>query len=142
MERLITLLREKNSYLEKFYAVNEHELLNFIEGDFEHVEAFYQAREKILDLIRCIDGLIDDENKNNPCPVTAELRAEVEDCLGTKDEWVTLILQQDLQVIEYIEKEKSKIIRELSSTAQAKKAVGAYGKTERLKTWDQLEEKP
>ena len=56
MDRVISLLEEKNDYLEKFYAVNEHELINFGAGDFENVEVFYQTRDKILDLVRCIDG--------------------------------------------------------------------------------------
>ncbi|MEK7358031.1 MAG: hypothetical protein AAB250_16400 [Bdellovibrionota bacterium] len=137
MERVIALLKEKNFYLEKFYAVNEHELINFGAGDFENVEAFYQARDKMLDLIRCIDGLIQEENTRSTPPVTTEQRREVEGILKLKDEWVTSILAQDLQLLEYVEKEKSHIIRELKTTQAARRAVGAYANMERVK---QLEE--
>lgn len=139
MEKVIELLREKNDYLEKFFAVNEHELINFGSGDFDNVEAFYQARDKILDLIRCIDGLIDEENGRTAINVTNQGRREVESLLTKKDELVGAILEQDLQIIEYIEKEKSNIIRELRSNQQARRAVGAYANIERVKTLDGAE---
>ena len=138
MDRLIDLLKEKNHYLESFFAVNEHELSNFSEGEFENVEGFYQAREKILEFIKRIDLKIDLEQKTSTGIITDDFRTEVEACLMVKDEWVTAILQQDLQVISYVENEKSNIIRELSATRQTKRAVTAYAKTELLK---QLEEK-
>lgn len=127
MERVISLLREKNHYLEKFFTVNEHELINFAEGDFENVEAFYQVRDKILDLIKCIDDLLEEENTRTAIePIRASDRGEIESLLKSKDEWVKLILEQDLEIISYIEKEKSNIIRELSETKQTRRAVGAY----------------
>lgn len=133
MERVIALLKEKNFYLEKFFAVNEHELINFGAGDFENVEAFYQARDKMLDLIRCIDGLIEEENARTVTPVTNDQRKEAEALLKQKDDWVTAILAQDLQLLEYVEKEKSNIIRELKTTQAARRAVGAYANMERVK---------
>lgn len=139
MERVISLLREKNHYLEKFFTVNEHELINFGEGNFENVEAFYQAREKILELIRCIDGLIQDEtDRTIDQEVGPADKVEVESLLRAKDEWVSSILAQDLQILSYIDKEKSNIIKELRSTAHARKAVGAYRSGE---TPNQIDEK-
>lgn len=133
MDRVIALLKEKNDYLEKFYAVNEHELINFGAGDFENVEIFYQTRDKFLDLIRCIDGLLDEENTRTMVNVTEAYRAEVAKLFGEKDALVNSILAQDLQLLEYIEKEKSQIIRELRTTQQARRAVGAYASLERAK---------
>lgn len=139
MEQVIALLKEKNQYLEQFFTINEHELINFAEGDFETVEAFYQARDKILDLIRYVDGLIEEENKRTGAVAASrECRAEVEALLKAKDEWVKSILAQDLQIISYIEKEKSNIIRELRETNKARRAVGAYARSESL---NQLDEK-
>ena len=132
MERVIALLREKNFYLEKFYVLNENEMINFGDGNFESVESFYQARDKILDLIRCIDGLITEENTRPLEGVTNDQRTEVEAILQSKDEWVKSILAQDLQILQYIEREKSNIIRELRMTNQSRKAVGAYASIERL----------
>jgi tyrosine-protein phosphatase YwqE len=136
MERVIALLREKNDYLEQFHAINEHELINFVAGEFENVEAFYQARDKILELIRFIDGMIAEENTRVATAVGFEVRNEVDWLLKRKDEVVGSILAQDLQIIEYIEKEKSKIIRELRTTNQARRAVGAYAVVERAKQID------
>lgn len=136
MERVIALLRERNHCLEKFYWVNEQELINFGGGNFDTVESFYEARDQILDLIKCIDGMIQDENDREPGPVTDADRVEAEALLSSKDELVKSILAQDLQILTYIEKEKSNIIRELRANNQAKKAVGAYASSERLQHLD------
>ncbi len=80
--KLIELLEEKNHYLAKFVELNETELLNFEDGYFENVESFYQAREKMLDIVRCIDALIDDEVR--ALGETAEefaLNAETRSCV-------------------------------------------------------------
>ena len=127
MDRVIGLLREKNSYLERFFTINEHELINLGEGNFENVEAFYQAREKILELIRCIDQMINEENERfTVAAISSFVKSEAADLLKSKDEWVEAILAQDLQVLSYVEREKSNIIRELRTTTQARRAVGAY----------------
>ncbi|RYZ76118.1 MAG: hypothetical protein EOP05_05980, partial [Proteobacteria bacterium] len=75
MDRVIDLLKEKNDYLEKFHAINEHELINFTAGDFDNVELFYQTRDKILELINCVDGLLEDENERMVIGVTEAHRA-------------------------------------------------------------------
>lgn len=138
MERMIALLREKNLYLEKFFTMNQNELVNFADGCFDNVESFYNARDKVLDLIRAIDGLIDEESRRAPAEIPMQIRQEIDSILKAKDEWVTSILAQDLQVLSCIEKEKSNIIRELQATRRARKAVGAYHSGERAR---QLNEK-
>ncbi len=136
MDRVISLLEEKNDYLEKFYAVNEHELINFGAGDFENVEIFYQTRDKILDLVRCIDGLLVEENDRMHMNVTEGHRAKVAKLFAAKDAVVGSILAQDLQILEYVEKEKSQIIRDLKTTQNARRAVGAYASLERAKAME------
>ncbi len=130
-KKLIELLEDKNHYLAKFVELNDTELLNFEEGYFENVEPFYQAREKVLDIVRCIDGLIDDEV--SALGETAEAfaldpttRDCVESLMKAKDMLAKQILAQDLKVLAAIENEKSKIIRDLQQTKQSRKAVGAY----------------
>ena len=59
MLRIIDLINHKNHFLEKFYSLNETELLNFIKGNFDNLEKFYETREKILENIRYIDNQID-----------------------------------------------------------------------------------
>ncbi len=137
MERVVALLKEKNQYLEQFHLVNEHELINFGEGNFDSVEAFYQTRDKLLDLIKTVDEAIEEENRRMPVgPVTNAARVEVSSLLNKKDELVKSIVGQDLELLSYIEREKSNIIRELHSNSTAKKAVGAYASTERLQVVD------
>jgi len=128
MERIITLLREKNHYLAKFHEVNEKELLHFDSGNFDNVENFYGTRDKILDLIRLIDEMITEENAkhdNNPVATSGQ-RIEAEYLLNEKDELVKKILDQDLEVLSTIEKEKSNIIREMQSLNKGRKAIAGY----------------
>ncbi len=132
--KLVELLDEKNQYLEKFFELNETELHCFADGNFDNVEVFYQSREKILDIVRCIDGLVDDEvNALSDHAVTTHLRAEIQEIMDQKDRLAKQILAQDLRVLSAIEDEKSNIIRELKNTKQTRKVVSAYhsGKTTR-----------
>jgi len=137
METVIALLREKNRQLEKFYWVNEQELINFGAGNFDTVEEFYQARECLLEKISAIDSHLEPESQIIKGEISASQKAEIEALLRSKDELVKAILAQDLQILEYIEREKSNIIRELKATANAKKAMSAYAKSERMKHLDQ-----
>lgn len=126
-QKLMELLDEKNQYLERFFELNESELLNFADGYFDNVESFYQAREKILDIVRCIDALVDDEVALiSDDGVSQAMRIEMKDLMAQKDKLAKQILAQDLQVLSAIENEKSNIIRELKSTGQNRKAVAAY----------------
>lgn len=136
MERVIALLKEKNDYLEKFYSINEHELINFGAGDFENVEIFYQTRDKFLDLIRCIDQLLEDENNRMFLNDTDANRAEVARLFAEKDRLANAILAQDVEILAHIDREKSKIIKELRGTQQARRAVGAYASLERAKAME------
>jgi hypothetical protein len=120
------LLREKNLFLEKFFAINELELIRFGDGAFEGVEEFYNEREKILELIKCIDLILAEEANVLPITIGDEDKLAIQSIMNEKNEWVKAILAQDLRVLSYIESEKSDIIRELQSTRMARKAVGAY----------------
>jgi hypothetical protein len=136
MERVIALLTEKNDYLEKFYAINEHELINFSAGDFENVEIFYQTRDKVLDLIRCIDQLLEDENTRMFMNDTDANRSQVTRLFAEKDRLANAILAQDVEILSHIDREKTKIIKELRGTQQARRAVGAYASLERAKAME------
>jgi hypothetical protein len=128
MDTIINLLKDKNYHLQKFYQLNESELLNFAEDNFDNLEVFYQARETILDLIRCIDRLIDAASNahENPGQISDRNKREMITCMSEKNELVTKILSQDLQILSVIEQAKSEIIKELRQVQGAKKAVGAY----------------
>lgn len=125
MLRIVTLLNQKNHYLEKFYTANETELLNFAQGNFDSLEQFYQDREKLLEIIRYIDQQIEQEPVN-AAEISAEQKREISTSLAVKDEYVTRILAQDLEILTCIESAKSSIIRELREIKRTKKAVGGY----------------
>lgn len=125
MLRIIDLLNHKNHYLEKFYSLNETEILNFSKSDFSHLEAFYQDREKILETIRYIDEQIDSE-QTRIFEVNAAHKRSIAEALAIKEEYVSRILAQDLEILSCIESAKSSIIRELQDIRKARKAVGSY----------------
>ena len=128
MQRIIRLLKEKNAYLERFYEINESEMSNFANRNFDGLESFYQTRDSLLEMIRDIDERIDGENRESHIEVTFDQRSkvEVELLLKEKTQWVKAILAQDLHILSSVEKEKSTIITELRSNKRAKKVVGAY----------------
>jgi hypothetical protein len=128
MDTIINLLNDKNFHLHKFQQLNEGELLNFADGNFDNLEVFYQSRETILDLIRCIDRLIDQASAAvaDPAGISSQHKQEMIRAMASKNDLVTQILAQDLQILAVIEQTKSDIIKELRTVQAGKKAVGAY----------------
>jgi hypothetical protein len=124
MLRIVSLLNHKNHYLEKFYSVNETEILNFAKGEFTNLDSFYQTREKILETIAYIDSQIEAETAE-PQTSNADKR-EISTALAIKEEYVSRILAQDLEILSCIEAAKSSIIRELQDIRKTAKAVGSY----------------
>ncbi len=127
--RIITLVYEKNHYLEKFYSLNEKELSNFLGGNFENLDGFYQSREQILEMVRYVDLQI--EKAQNDIVRTGQdltdmAKRELKKAMTIKDEYVERILEQDLEVLSCIDRAKSDIIRELQSLKKGKKAVAGY----------------
>lgn len=128
MTRIVTLLNEKNHYLEKFYSLNEVELVNFAQGQFDNLEHFYQTRERILDVLKYVDAQIEKANDDigMVAEVDANARQEIKEALRIKDEYVTRIIEQDIQVLACIEMAKNSIIKELQEVRRGRKAVGGY----------------
>ena len=125
MLRIITLLEQKNHYLEKFYTLNENELLHFANGKYGHLDEFYQHREAILNTIRYIDTELEKVH-HEADSVSADQKRRIAENLAIKEEYVNRILAQDLEILACIENEKSSIIRELQEIRRTKKAVGSY----------------
>lgn len=129
MEQIIKLMTERNEHLLKFKEINERELVNFAEGQFDNIEAFYQARETILNLVRSIDSMINNAAaKVDPRDpnVSDDYKRSVLEAMDLKNQIVTEILSQDLQILSLIEGAKSGIIKELRQVQTAKKAIGSY----------------
>lgn len=129
MEMIIKLMSERNQHLLKFKEINEKELVNFSEGNFENLEIFYQSRETILELVRSIDGMINSEaGKCDPRDpnISDDYRRAVIQSMDMKTQIVTEILSQDLQILSAIEREKSVIIKDLRQVQTTKKAFNSY----------------
>jgi hypothetical protein len=128
MTRLISLLNEKNHYLEKFFSINESEMARFNEGNFDSVEDFYAKRERILEIIRYIDIEVDrlDIANLDILSMASETKSEIREALMIKDQYVNEIIAQDLEILACIEAAKSNIIMELQETRKSKRAVGQY----------------
>lgn len=128
MENIISLLQDKNYHLQRFFDLNEIELMNFAEGNFDNLESFYNTRESILDLIRCIDRVVEQSHMmmEEPLKITTQEKLTVTRALAQKNDLVTRILAQDLQILSVMESAKSHIIKELAQVKSARKAVGAY----------------
>lgn len=123
MLRVINLLQEKNHYLEKFYSLNETEIINFAQGNFDNLETFYHTREKILEIIKYIDSQFQQAQNSSE---DMNERRQIREALAIKDEYVSRIIDQDLEVLACIEAAKSNIIRELQDVRRVRKAVGNY----------------
>ena len=99
-----------------------------MDGNFDNLEVFYQSRETILDLIRCIDELVEAASATaSPSEnIPTHIKKAVLETMNEKSSLVTQILEQDLQILSVIEREKSDIIKELKQVQAARKAVGSY----------------
>ena len=139
MTRIITLLDEKNHYLEKFFALTEVELANFAQGQFGNLESFYQTRERILDILKYVDAQIDKAQAELTYlgAIDEESRQAVKESLAIKDEYVSRIIEQDIQVLACIENAKNTIIKELQEVRQNRKAVSGYKVTNFQKRLDE-----
>ncbi len=129
MENIIKLMTQRNEHLLKFKEINEKELINFAEGQFDNIEVFYQARETILNLVRSIDSMINNAvagvDPKDP-QLSDEYKRSVIESMDLKNQIVTEILSQDLQILSVIEDAKSGIIKELRQVQTTKKALGSY----------------
>ena len=127
MEHIIELLKEKNHFLEKFSKLNDRELVRFNEGDFDGLDEFYTSRERLLKIVDQIDFMIEQQStfvfKEDTTPGG---KKEIAKEFDLKTDLVNKILAQDLQILSFIEQEKSTIIKELSTLKNNKKVIGSY----------------
>ncbi|MCB0356132.1 MAG: hypothetical protein KDD40_03950 [Bdellovibrionales bacterium] len=128
MTGVLDLLIQKNHFLDKFLQLNEKEILNFIDGNFDNLDSFYNSREKILGIISDIDAKIEEESifDLEEEMIASDVKKKVIRALDYKNEQVTRILGQDLQILSLIETAKSNIIKELSQVKSTRKVFNSY----------------
>lgn len=139
MQQIIYLLQQKNKHLEKFLEKNEQEIVNFYDGNFDGLEHFYNSREVLLDMINRVDRMIDEENLDNVdrSAISDDLKKTLVRELDKKNDLVTQILSQDLQILSIIEDAKSSLIKELRDVSSTKRAIGSYKSGPAPKTLDE-----
>lgn len=130
--KTIQLLNEKNHFLEKFYSLNEKQLVQLSASRFENVEHFYNQREDILKIIKYIDAELARAQENEVAmnlAVSEQDQMAVKECLRVKDIFVNRIIEQDIQIISLIERLKTNIINELKTVRGARRAMAGYKST-------------
>lgn len=130
MEKVIDLIEQKNNCLVRFKDMNEKEIHNFNEGNFENLEAFYNSRETILEMIGILDNKIAQEQAEHAQAITVmpDAKARLVEALEMKNVLVQDIIELDLIIISIIEQAKSEIIKDLSQVRAVKKVFGSAEK--------------
>lgn len=129
MIRLIQFLNEKNHFLEKFFALNDSEIVRLQAGDFDRLEIFYNQREDLLKIIKYIDSEIHKSHqlhKDTNGQYSEPEKKEIRESLRVKEAYVKRILEQDLLILGLIDEAKSQIITELQGVRKARKALNGY----------------
>lgn len=130
MIRIIQLLNEKNHFLEKFYSLNEVQILKLEKGEFQGLDQFYQQREELLKILKYIDEQLKKSHASHlrmHGTYDEVHKEEVTDAIRIKDVYIKKIVEQDLQVLGLIDEIKTQIIQELHDVRRAKKAMIGYG---------------
>lgn len=128
---LIQFLNEKNYFLEKFCQLNETQLKLLQQGHVEGLDYFYNQRESIIGIVRNIDAkitkcLTGPSDKPSSQKLTGPERDAVKKAMAIKDEYVNLIMGQDLEIIACIDHLKTGIFNELKAVSSTKKMVTGY----------------
>ena len=127
MSKVIELLKEKNFYLERFLEESRKERTRFKARHFENLDSLYNKREQILHNIQSIDVRIskicEDEG---PEILNPPKKNEVSQMLKNIKTNVRYIMEEDLEIISFIENEKTKIIKEITQTKEGRKVLNGY----------------
>lgn len=137
MNRMTTLMNERNKYLVKYYNLNEREMALFAQKNFDSLDAFYETRQAILDVVAELDKKIDESLMSLTVKEVEAKEDDIAELLSSKDSIIERILDQDLQLLSLIEKEKSRVMKEYMDTNLNKKAVGKYHSGAVKRTFEQ-----
>jgi hypothetical protein len=127
MSKVLDLLKEKNFYLERFLEESQKERTRFKARRFGNLDSLYNKREQILLNIQSIDRRI-----NTICEeegedlLKAPKKEEMNALLKTIKTNVQSIMEEDLEIISFIENEKTKIIQEIGKTKEGRKVLKGY----------------
>lgn len=125
-DEIIHLLSERNRYLSQFSSLNKIQLKKSKDGDFSQINEFYMAREGLLGVIEKIENILSEKIKQVSPSIPQEVRDNIQSLLNTKDQIIKSILDQDLQIMSYIDSEKKQIVSDLKSLSKGRKTIQAY----------------
>jgi hypothetical protein len=139
MERVIGLLGQRNMLLGKYMSLNEAQMIRLAQGDFDGIDEFYHARETVLEMIQRTEASMQISLAQIPASRVAQSadRSSVEVLLRERNELVTEILEQDLEILSLIERAKSEIIEELASLRRSRKLANKYHSGETIRNLDE-----
>ena len=128
MDKIITLLKERNKFLAKFSALNIAEMQRVSTGDFNNIDDFYTTREGLLEVIKQVEGMIEKRLAflGDFSNVSLSIKKLVSGLLKERDELVGQILNQDLEILGCIDQAKNSIIEELQTLRKNRKVIGSY----------------
>lgn len=127
MSNIIELLKEKNFYLERFLEESRGERSRFKARRFDNLDSLYKKREQILLNIQSIDKRIDKICEDEGSEIlNPPKKNEISEMLSKIKSNVQHIMHEDLEIISYIENEKTKIIKEISQTKEGRKVLKGY----------------
>ncbi|PIU00662.1 MAG: hypothetical protein COT74_03795 [Bdellovibrionales bacterium CG10_big_fil_rev_8_21_14_0_10_45_34] len=128
MNTVLQLMKDRNDLLGKFHCMNEIEIEKIKNRDFQTIEPFYSGRQTLLEMIDRVEKKLVNEIQFTLSGHDLDFttRQLVGDFLEERDHLVTEILDQDLQILGFIEEEKSRIIRDLKEVVEKKAKVGKF----------------
>lgn len=128
MDKIITLLKERNKYLTKFSALNIAEMQRYSAGNFDTIDDFYATREGLLDIIKQVEVMLEKRLTflGDFSNVSPSIKKLVSSLLKERDELVGQILNQDLEILGSIDTAKNSIIHELQTLRKNRKVIGSY----------------
>jgi len=139
MQKILDLLKERNTCFEKFKAINNAELIRIKSGDFNNIDIFYRSRENILNMVSNFEELIE-KRVTVASPegeIPREMKIDLMKVLREKDNLIKYILAQDLEIMSLIEEAKTQIIYDLRTLTTGRKALNAYQHGTKVRTLDE-----
>lgn len=124
---VISLLQNKNRCLQKFLRISLEFSNRAEQGDLENLAEFEREREITLKAIDLFDRkisenvvMLSDDDR------TPELIEMVKNALSAKEDMIHRILEVDLKIISIIEKEKSRLLQELTHDKKNKDTLSKF----------------
>lgn len=135
MIEFIEFMQERNNYLIRFHNLNKEQIVAIKIRNIDGIDAFYEKRQAILDIIDVLDEKIQ-ISVNQHAEITVEQKSMVNKEILFRDELIHDILKQDLEVISLIEHEKQMLFEEMNQLQKSRKVVSAYSSKSRKSSFD------